>query len=765
MSFDLSTLNPEQIKPVLDTEGAVLVTAGAGSGKTRLLTHRIAHIISDLGVPAYNVLAITFTNKAAGEMRERLERMVPDANGLWVSTFHSMCATFLRKFIDKIGYTTNFSIYGENEKERAVKRIIKEKNIEDDIYKKVMAAIGDAKNDGLDPEQYYLRNNFAENAEEIRDVYHQYEAELKKCIALDFDDLLNKAYYLLKHCPEAGDYYAGKFRYIHVDEFQDTNVIQYKIVRELARVHKNVLIVGDEDQSIYGWRGASVSNIYDFTKDFDCKIYKLEQNYRSTKKIITLANMLIENNTSRIKKKLWTDNGGGDDVEIACAQSENQEADFVVGKIVKMVRDDNYRYSDFAVLMRINALTRPFEEKFLQYGIPHKVFGGFKFYERKEIKDILAYLRIIVNPFDNEAILRVINFPKRGIGDAAISQLVSYALVKNCSFFGACMACLEKPDDFPAALVKKVSPFSTVLKCLASQADQIPHSDLAKYLVKMLNLKEVYGAETEENENRKQNIKELISAINSYEKLNPGATLEEYLQNVSLYSDLDEMSEDESCVSLATIHSAKGLEFKVVFVVGAEEGIFPVTRSMDSTSDIEEERRLMYVAVTRAMEKLYITYSASRFLYSERKASIPSRFLKELGYSAPAFEPQKSMYGEYAESRWYNRSNQSNNYNGANKNYDTSDSQAKKSFIKPSSGQYQGDLVIPQPPPVAEKKAGVRFEAFVQGAKVKHKKFGIGTVLNVTGAGDNSYALIEFDVVGKLTLSLAYAPLEVVDDE
>ncbi len=751
MSFDLSSLNDEQIKPVLDTEGAVLVTAGAGSGKTRLLTHRIAHLIVDKGVPAYNILAITFTNKAAAEMKERLFDMIDGSRGLWVSTFHSMCVSFLRKFVDKIGYTSNFSIYGEQEKERAVKKILKEEEPEEDIFKSVMSAISRAKNDGFSPEEYYEMNRYEDNAEIIRNVYAKYEEELKKNNALDFDDLLIKAYYLLINDKEAGDYYADRFRYIHVDEFQDTNVIQYKIVRALAKIHKNIFVVGDEDQSIYGWRGASISNIADFRTDFDCKLYKLEQNYRSTKKILALANKLIENNESRIKKVLWTENDSGDDVEVYAAQSEGNEADFVVSKILALVQSGGYSFSDFAVLMRMNALTRSFEERFIQYGIPHKIFGGFKFYERKEIKDILAYLRIISNPLDNDAILRVINFPKRGIGDAAIGQLINYSAVSGKSLFDVIVG-IESNEDLPPAIIKKVTPFCLVLKCLLKEKDNLKISALMKYLVRMLNLKELYSQPTDENENRKQNIKELLGSAEQYEKMNPESDLDDYLQSVSLYSDLDEMDVDAGCVNIATVHSAKGLEFNTVFVVGLEDGTFPISRGMESSFEMEEERRLMYVAITRAEKQLYLSYAQTRFMYGERKASLPSRFLSELGFETRA--KRESMYSEYSSSRWYG--NYGDGRNGEAKRYyargeEFGDSEKAMKFTRPA------------PPPAPKRNDKVEKSGFVVGAKVRHKKFGEGVISKLTDEGDNSYAEIEFKGVGKLVLSIFYAPLEVID--
>lgn len=732
MSFDLSNLNEEQLKPVMDTEGPVLVTAGAGSGKTRLLTHRIAHLI-DLNVKPYQILAITFTNKAANEMRDRLAKMIPDARELWVFTFHAMCGRILRRYISLLGYGSNFTIYGETEKEHTVKRLLKEKpNLPDDIAKRIMWHISNAKNDGTTPDDYYAPNESVEDIDLITDVYSEYEGELKKNNALDYDDMLLKAYQLLRDFPDVRDYYNEKFHYIHVDEFQDTNVIQYRIVKLLGARRRNIFVVGDEDQCIYGWRGANFSNIYDFTRDFPCKVYKLEQNYRSTKKILELANTLIKNNTTRLDKVLWTENPDGEKPCFFTAPGETNEADYVFGRIRELVAE-GYNYADMAILMRINALSRSFEERFLQYGVPHKIFGGFKFYERKEIKDLLAYLSLVVNPADEEALLRVINFPKRGIGDGAVNQLRNYAKLYNRTTMDVILD-IDRNEELPAALVKKVTPFMYVVKCLAEQQGKVPLDELVKYLVRMLNLREVYAEDTEENFNRKQNIGSFVEAVRQFGEANPDATLSDYLQSVTLYSDTDEMDSSD-CVTIATVHSAKGLEFKVVFIVGLEDGIFPLNRSIDSPSELEEERRLMYVAITRAMEKLYMTQSATRFLYGSRKPTVPSRFLSEIGYSIRTSQPS-------ADTPYRNSRTEADAGHAAKT--------IKSTYI--------------YTPPVTQ--AAVKdVSGFCEGGRVRHKSFGEGVILHISGdVGGSSYAEIEFKDKGKITLALAFAPLERIED-
>ncbi len=725
MSFDLGTLNEEQRTPVLQTEGPVLVTAGAGSGKTRLLTHRIAHIIEDLQVKPYNILAITFTNKAANEMRERLQQMIPDAQGLWVFTFHAMCVRILRRFGDRLGYTSNFTIYGESEKEHAVKRLLKaaDSTVED-IAKRTMWHISNAKNEGIDPDEYALLHENETDIDTIVAVYRAYEAELKKNNALDYDDLLLKTFILLRDENDVREFYNDKFQYIHVDEFQDTNVIQYKLIKLLGYKRKNIFVVGDEDQCIYGWRGANFSNIYDFTKDFACKVYKLEQNYRSTKSVLGLANKLIQHNTTRLEKVLWTENTQGEPPQHFTAPTETSEADYVFSR-VRELHAQGYAYSDMAVLMRINALSRSFEERFLQYGIPHKLFGGFKFYERKEIKDLLAYLTLVENPADEEALLRVINFPKRGLGDGAIGQIRNYARLYNRTMFDVVMD-IERNEELPAALVRKVTPFMYVLRCLSEQKNAVRLDELVKYLIRMLNLREVYAEETDENFNRKQNISSFVEAVRQFAETDPQAGLSDYLQAVTLYSDTDEMDASD-CVTLATVHSAKGLEFKVVFVVGLEDGLFPLKRSMDSPAELEEERRLLYVAITRAKERLYLTDAATRFLYGSRKPSIASRFLEEIGYVTKSKQPSNDT--PYRDSR------------------DAQENRIKSTFVyKPPVTQV-----------VVKDLSGFR-----QGSRVKHRSFGEGTIMQLTEAGGSSYAEIKFDEKGTVTLALAFAPLELL---
>lgn len=748
--YSLEELNDIQKLAVLDTDGAVLVTAGAGSGKTRLLTHRIAHIIKDLRVPAYNVLAITFTNKAANEMRVRLENMIDTADGIWIFTFHAACVRILRRFIDRLGYDKNFTIYGETETKAVVKRICKENEFNEDKSKRILSEISNAKNKGISPNDYEAVYKFSQDAEDIARAYGLYQDALRANNALDYDDLLLKTLYLLKNCAEAREFYQDKFRYIHIDEFQDTNIVQYEIVKILAGKHGNIFAVGDEDQCIYTWRGASIKNIFDFQKDFDCKVYKLEQNYRSTDNILQVANKIIKGNSQRLDKKLWTANNTGSKVVCFAAATEGFEADYVVRTIHELVYEGEYNYSDCAVLLRLNALTRPFEERFLQYGIPHKVFGGFKFYDRKEIKDVLAYARLAVNSADDEAVFRVINFPKRGIGEASVEKIRSYARQTGKSAFDVIVSAQSAP--FPTALKAKLEEYGKTLTALRSAAES-EVTEFFKYLLYVvLDVNNLFTDDDEGNA-RRENINELENSVHEFVKNNHGGTVADYLQTVSLYSDIDEMN-DDNCVTLATVHSAKGLEFPVVFVAGLEDGIFPSLRVNENSSDhMEEERRLMYVATTRAEKKLYLTYAQSRFLYGETKYSIASRFLVECGL----VERKYNSSDVFTNSPSY-RNVSSFAKSGANiQDTPPSVGYGEQKF----SGAYKSSFGKTAAPAV---ETGKDKSEFAVGATVMHKRLGKGRIVSVEDMGGCMYAKIDFERGGIMQLAVDFAPLTVVKE-
>ena len=762
----LQKLNEEQIKPVTDTEGAVLVLAGAGSGKTRVLTSRIAYLIQVKGVYPSSILAITFTNKAAKEMRERLSVMVDGAASMWICTIHSMCVRILRMYADRLGFTQNFSIYSETERTAVVKRAFAECGYEDEkLLKNVKFHIANAKMLGLEPRDYQAENADQRNIDEVTRVYSAYCDHLKKNNALDFDDLLTQTLRLLETDKDALEYLSGKFRYIHVDEFQDTNRVQYEIIRLLATVHGNLFAVGDDDQSIYGWRGAKIENILGFEKDFrDAKVYKLERNYRSTKSILKLANEVIRNNGRRKDKVLWTQNEEGVPAQYYAAETENDEALFVARTISDLMNKNRYRFSDFAVLMRINALTRAYEQEFAKYNIPYRVFGGFKFYERKEIKDLLAYLRVISNPFDSEAVTRIVNVPKRGIGARTVEVLEEYANQTQLSVYDAVLDVDELPLN--AGSKQKVRAFGTLLKELVIKGDTMSADELIREVINDSGILSMYADDSDESINKKANIDEFVNSVDEFCKLNKGATLSDFLNQVTLSSDTDDMDESDY-VTLATIHSVKGLEFKTVFVVGMEENIFPVSRAAFDDNELEEERRLMYVAITRAEERLYFTRSRSRYLYGERSATLPSRFLQELS-SVLDVEPRRSSYSDYT-----NR-----NYSVGYSGYGSRRSFSRERSTSRDDYGYQSDL----PPQTSvgssfSAAGGYRrqnavtsaqysdkkdYAAFKTGVKVRHPKFGDGLIISTRGEDAQKIANVSFPGLGIKSLSVQIAPLTII---
>ena len=622
--YDINSLNDEQKRALYETDGVVLVTAGAGSGKTRLLTHRICYLLTEKHISPYNILAITFTNKATNEMKERVREMCD--HNVWISTFHSMCVRILRQEIDFLdGYDKNFTIIAENDRDKIIKEIVKELKLGDDDVAKIEHHIDNIKNKGLDIEEYFLSlmryGNERALKEYMRAVF-MYEERLKKNNSLDFDDLLNKTLFLFQNYGEVLSRYANRFQYVLVDEFQDTNLVQYKLVKLLVSVHKNLFVVGDEDQCIYSWRGANFHNIFNLKNDFDnVKVFKLEQNYRSSKNILSLANNVISNNKERLEKKLWTEKDDGLPPVVYSAFDERDEALFVATEIEKL-REEGYKLSDFAVLMRINALSRPIEEGLLAYNIPYKVYGGLKFFERAEIKILLAYLSIFVNKKDEISLLKVINFPRRGVGDVAINTLKLEAEDGILNYILS--------EKFKChKLYKKLENFVENYRKLDKERENLSLYDFAKRVIKDFKIDLEYAGKDEENINKSRNIDSFLASIKEFEAENEGATLADYLSGVMLKSDQDDM-EGDGYVSLSTVHAVKGLEFRVVFVVGLEEGIFPLSRAMNLPSEMEEERRLMYVAITRAEEKIYLIHATKRFMYGKSNYETESQFLKEL---------------------------------------------------------------------------------------------------------------------------------------
>lgn len=769
----LQKLNEEQIKPVMDTEGAVLVLAGAGSGKTRVLTSRIAYLVENKGAHPSSILAITFTNKAANEMKERLSAMIDGAQSMWICTIHSMCVRILRLFADRLGYNKNFSIYSETERTAVIKRAFAESGLEDEkLLKNIKFHIANAKMLGQEPEEYARDNADLKGIREITAVYAAYCDHLKKNNALDFDDLLTQTLRLLETDRDALEYLSGKFRYIHVDEFQDTNRVQYEIIRLLATVHGNLFAVGDDDQSIYGWRGAKIENILDFEKDFKgAKVYKLERNYRSTKNILKLANTVIKNNGRRKDKVLWTSNQEGVPAQYYQAETENDEALYVARTISQLMNTCNYKFSDFAVLMRINALSRAYEQEFAKYNVPFKVFGGFKFFERKEIKDLLAYLRVINNPFDSEAVTRIVNVPKRGIGAKTVETLEQYANETELSVYDAVLDVDSLPLN--AGSKQKVRAFGALLKELVIKGATMSADELIRDVINDSGILSMYADDSDESINKKANIDEFVNSVDEFCKMNKDATLSDYLNQVTLSSDTDDMDATDY-VTVATIHSVKGLEFKTVFAVGMEENIFPVSRAAYDDNELEEERRLMYVAITRAEERLYFTRSRSRYLYGERSMTLPSRFMQELSsvmevesprssytdYTRRTLNGYGSSYSGYGARRSFSRQNNADEDEfGYHSDLPSEPSQTSYTSFSASAGYRRTQQnAVPSPAKSGQKD----YAAFKTGVRIRHPKFGEGVIISTKGEGAAKIANVSFPGLGIKSLSVQIAPITIV---
>lgn len=745
----LEGLNNEQIKPVKDTEGAVLVLAGAGSGKTRVLTSRIAYILEQGKASLNEILAITFTNKAAGEMKERLFKLLGEGDSKWICTIHSMCVKILRRFADRADITPNFSIYSETERNNVIKKVFQELDFDDEsLLKSAKYHIGNAKMLGLDPDQYGRKHHRERGMDEIVVIYEKYDAHLRANNALDFDDLLLHTLRLLRRDGETRGYLADKFKYVLVDEFQDTNAVQYEIIKLLSSEHGNIFAVGDDDQSIYGWRGAEIENILRFDQDFpNAKIYKLERNYRSTKSILNLANCIIKNNSVRRGKTLWTQSGDGEKPEYFQAEEEAQEA-LYAARIINDGVAKGAKYSDYAVLMRINALTRSYEQEFTKYGIPYKVFGGFKFFERKEVKDALAYLRLISNPFDDEAAERIINVPRRGIGGKTLHTMYEYAQSLGLSLYDACVDCEQL--SLSRGAKDKIKDFYDLIKGFIISAQQTPVNELVKQVITLSDLRSAYDDGTDDGDGKLANLEEFIASVDDFSRLNPQATLDDYLKQITLFSDLDNM-DDGDYVTIATIHAVKGLEFRNVFICGLEDGIIPSSRSDGEGRSLEEERRLMYVAITRAERRLYLTRSKSRYLYGSRKLTSPSRFVSELA-SELGISRVQAPYCNAGGIKKFTETGYGG-FSGGRALYSSADGYesdvAANSGFKPVFGSATG---------AGKPQQGGK--SYSVGMRVRHVKFGVGMVIAVKNGG--TVINVAFDGQGIKELSASLAPLEII---
>lgn len=744
------TLNEPQKQAVFQTEGPVLILAGAGSGKTRVLTYRTAYLIEEKGINPYHIMAITFTNKAAGEMKERICRMVEyGSEGIWVTTFHSTCVRILRRFIDRLGFASNFTIYDADDQKTLMKDILKRLQIDTKVYKEksFLAAISSAKDELTGPLE------FSKRAEEECDymkqkqalVYREYQQALKKNNALDFDDLIYYTVELFKTDPETLAYYQERFRYIMVDEYQDTNTAQFQLIRLLADKYKNLCVVGDDDQSIYRFRGANIYNILNFETYFpEAKVIKLEQNYRSTQNILAAANEVIANNRSRKEKRLWTANEEGGKIDFRQFETGYDEADFVAKNITEKVYRQGYQYKDCAVLYRTNAQSRLFEEKFIVSNIPYKIVGGIIFYSRKEIKDLLCYLKTIDNASDDLAVRRIINVPKRGIGATTLSRVQEYAIANEISFYDA----LKKADDIPSIgkASAKIRPFVLFIQSMRSKLGMISLVELFEELLETTGyVSELEAEGTDEAASRIENIDELLSKITAYEEAEDEPTLSGFLEEVALVADIDGLDEDSNYVVLMTLHSAKGLEFPNIYLTGMEDGLFPSYRSILSetpTEDIEEERRLAYVGITRAKENLSITGARQRMLRGETQFHKVSRFVKEISEELLT-KPDSGLKAEELQRH------------------------AQKETHRQSSFQKAREAFRSKPVAAAGYGAPRNFGNarkepldYKVGDQVSHIKFGTGTVVQIVEGGRDYEVTVDFDTAGIKKMFAVFAKLK-----
>ena len=775
--MDLSRLNKEQQEAVKHMEGPLLILAGAGSGKTTMMTHRIAYMLEN-GVSPYNILAVTFTNKAAGEMKDRIESLTGGTRGMWVMTFHAMCVRILRNHGEVLGFKNGFSIYDESDKKALLKRIVKDLKIDEKIYpvSYLGSVISSCKEAEEDPDDYIENNSMNFKAETVAKVYARYMEDLQQNNAMDFDDLLWNAVKLFEASSEVLSYYQERFKYIMVDEYQDTNYLQYKLIHALAEKSHNLCVVGDDDQCIYQWRGADIRNILDFEKDFpETKVIKLEQNYRSDANILDLANSVIANNRNRKAKELWTDRNEGSKITYRRLEDEQREAWYVGGEIQRLHDEEGIPFNDMAILYRKNAQSRPFEEKFSFRGIPYRVLGGTRFYDRKEIKDVMSYMHLVENPSDDVAMARIINEPKRGLGPKSLGGIVSYAKAYKISIFEAL-----KEQEVLGSLSRKsrvaVEDLVTILDELGTEQDNMELSDIYDNLIRRSGYLTALEAEnTVEADARIENILELRSVIAEFEEKAAGSVLtdeedefreerdrlredgfdvkeptllQSFLERIALLSDIDNRDESEDAVVMMTLHSSKGLEFPVVFMPGMENGLFPGSASMDDPSKMEEERRLCYVGITRAMRKLYLTGAQTRMLYGRTDFTIESEFMREMDTDLLDGDPtvaerSANAGGIYGDGGILGMREFKGRYEGSADGYDAS-------FSKPFDALK-----------FAKKQAskGISNEGFEAGDRIRHPKFGEGLLIDQ----DAKTLTIAFDSVGIKKLGKGFVKLTKVE--
>ncbi len=796
------TLNQMQREAVFHTEGPLLVLAGAGSGKTRVLTHRIAYLIEEKHVAPWNIMAITFTNKAAAEMRERVDKIVGDgAEAIWVSTFHSSCVRILRRFIDHIGYDTNFTIYDGDDQKTLIKQVFKKLQIDTKQFREraVLSCVSSAKNDWITADEYEKQAGSDFREKKIAQIYREYQSELKKNNALDFDDLLVKTVELFEANPDILEYYQDKFKYIMVDEYQDTNLVQFKFVDLLAKKYRNICVVGDDDQSIYKFRGANIENILSFEKSFPgASVIKLEQNYRSTQSILNAANEVIRHNRGRKAKTLWTANDEGPKVRFRQYDTAYEEASAIICDIQSEKEKKNAQYSDFAVLYRTNAQSRLLEEKCIYHSIPYRLVGGVNFYQRKEIKDILCYLKTIANGRDDLAVQRVINVPKRGIGATSIGKVTIYASANKMSFYDALLRVRGVPAIGKAA--EKIEKFTELINDLRMRMSELTIPDLIKAILEETGYKKELQAEGEiEGETRLQNVEELVNKAVGYVSTAEEPTLDGFLEEVALVADVDSLDESENRIVLMTLHGAKGLEFPYVYLSGMEDGLFPSNMSIisDDKDAIEEERRLCYVGITRAEKELTMTAAKQRMVNGETRYSRVSRFIDEISPELLDEEEQPSVFGQNTGRGWSlggegawnteNRYARERGFGSNNKNYGLSDKDAtwERSQARMSGwGGVNGSEREAAPNTLFQYKSAYSFGSgssgkipapsfgksftvqksdhlsYSEGDRVNHIKFGEGTVQKITDAGKDFEVTVNFERVGVKKMFASFAKLK-----
>ena len=772
----LEGLNNKQYEAVTNTEGPCLVIAGAGSGKTKVLTHKIAYLMAEKGIKPWDILAITFTNKAANEMKSRVETLVGDiAKDMWIGTFHSICVRILRKQIDRIGFDTSFIIFDTSDQKTLMKQIIKAQNLDDKLYsdKSVLYEISNAKNDMLEPDKYMAKVKGDFRKEKIAELYEIYQKRLKENNAIDFDDIINFTIKILLDNPDLLEYYSNKFKYVLVDEYQDTNKAQFTLVTLLASKYGNITVVGDNDQGIYSFRGADITNILNFEKDFPgTKIIKLEQNYRCTQNILNIANEVIKNNETKYEKKLWTSNEKGNIPKVFRGDNEYDEANYIVRQINTLKMEEYYKYSDFAVLYRMNSQSRSIEDVLRREDIPYKIVGGLKFYERKEIKDAIAYLRLIQNTSDNLSLTRIINEPKRGVGKTSLDNIDMIAANSGVSMYEV----IKNADTYGLNRVfANTREFINTIEELKSKKDDIKVSELIKLTLNQTGYTKALELEnTVEAESRLQNLDEFLTVAIEFEEESADNSLSEFLEGITLSSDLDGMEESEDSVTLMTLHSAKGLEFPVVFLVGMEEGIFPGYKSIGEPKELEEERRLCYVGITRAKENLFLTCSRQRTIFGSTSCNAVSRFIKEIpanmldGYE----EIEENRNNTYNESEYdwsYDENRKTSSYNnyGNGSYYDSlistykdiataSSRGTKNTFQFRSADSFLKSLN-------KNKNDNIDLSAYKAGVRVFHKKFGEGIINSVETEGEDLKVDINFEKAGHKRLMAKFAGLEIIE--